>query len=117
MVRPSTWKGHLRFAAEKVDEDEKKKKETIKRLFGAETEDETALKGRLYFFPTFFEDEAEKDVITPLDRKTRTPVKGKAPISLEVMKPGSKGEFYPLYAPYPKGKDFKEEQVEEDVSC
>ena len=115
MVRPSTWKGHLRFAAEKVELEEIDKKKIIKRLFGSETGDENSLKGRLYFLPTFFENDAEKDVITPLDRRTRTPVKNKAPISLEVMKPGSKGEFYILYVPYPKGKDFKEEQIKEDL--
>jgi CRISPR-associated protein Cmr2 len=115
MVRPSTWKGHLRFAAERVEWSEDKKKEIIRRLFGAEPEEEIALKGRLYFFPTFFENEVERDVITPLNRETRTPVKNKAPITLEVMKPCKKGEFYLLYVPYPRGKNFEEKQVEEDL--
>ncbi len=121
MVRPSTWKGHLRFAAEMIERKKEGNKKIIKRLFGSESKDksefkdEEALKGRLYFFPTFFKDEAKRDVITPLDRKTRTPVKGKAPIPLEVMKPNSKGDFYLLYIPYPKGKDFKEGQIEEDL--
>ncbi len=86
----------LRFAAGKLELNEKEKKKIVKRLFGSECEDEKALKGKLYFFPTFFEDEAGKDVITPFDRKTRTPVKGKAPIPIEIMT-------------YPKGEDFKEE--------
>jgi len=111
MVRPSTWKGHLRFAAGKVEGCENKKK-IIRRLFGSESGDDNPLKGRLYFFPTFFEEEAQRDVITPLKRDTRTPARG--PISLEVMKPNKKGEFYLLYIPYPKGKDFKEE-IEEDL--
>ena len=111
MVRPSTWKGHLRFAAEKVEEDGKEK--IIERLFGSESGEEVALKGRLYFFPTFFKDDAKKDVITPLRRDTRTPARG--PISMEVMKSGSKGDFYLLYIPYPKGKNFKREQIEEDL--
>jgi CRISPR-associated protein Cmr2 len=115
MVRPSTWKGHLRFAAEKVELEEKGKKKIIKRLFGSESGEDEALKGRLYFFPTFFEEEAEKDIITPLDRKTRTPVKGKAPIPLEVMKPRKEGEFYLLYVPYPKEKNFTEDQIKEDL--
>lgn len=115
MVRPSTWKGHLRFATEKAEWEEMDKKKIIKRLFGSESGEDKALKGRLYFFPTFFEEEAEKDVITPLDRKTRTPVKGRSPIPIEIMKPGSKGEFYLLYVPYPKGKDFKEDQIKEDL--
>jgi len=113
MVRPSTWKGHLRFAADRVEWKEGEKKETIKRLFGAESKDEKVLKGRLYFFPTFFKDEAERDVITPLKRDTRTPARG--PINLEVMKPDSKGEFYLLYVPYPRGKDFREGQIKEDL--
>jgi len=119
MVRPSTWKGHLRFAAGRVDEingkklDERTRSEIVRRLFGSESDDENALKGRLYFFPTFFEEEAGRDVITPLKRDTRTPARG--PISLEVMKAKSKGEFYLLYIPYPKGENFKEEQIEEDL--
>ena len=115
MVRPSTWKGHLRFSAEKVEYDEEKKKRIIKRLFGSESGEDVALRGRLYFFPTFFKSDAEKDVITPLRRDTRTPVKGRSPIPIEVVKPGSKGEFYLLYVPYPKGRDFKEEQIKEDL--
>lgn len=113
MVRPSTWKGHLRFAAEKVELEEHKKKEIIRRLFGSEPESEDTLRGRLYFFPTFFKDEAERDVITPLKRGTRTPARG--PISIEVMKPGKEGEFYLLYLPYPKGNNFEENQIIEDL--
>ncbi|HAW49439.1 TPA: hypothetical protein DCX16_00580 [bacterium] len=113
MVRPSTWKGHLRFSAEKVNKyDDKKKREIIRRLFGSEAGEENALKGILYFFPTFFEKDAEKDVITPLNRKTRTPVGGKSPINLEVMKPEQKGDFYLLYFPYPKGE---ESEIKEDL--
>ena len=119
MVRPSTWKGHLRFAAGRVDEingkklDERTRREIVRRLFGSESDDENALKGRLYFFPTFFEEEAGGDVITPLKRDTRTPARG--PISLEVMKSGARGDFHLLYIPHPRGKDFKEEEVEEDL--
>ncbi len=114
MVKPSTWKGHLRFAAEKIDWEKEEKERIIKRLFGSEPgEKENPLKGRLYFFPTFFEDGAYRDVITPLKRDTRTPARG--PINLEVMKPGKNGDFYLLYVPYPKGKDFKEEDIDEDL--
>ncbi|MCD6398989.1 MAG: hypothetical protein J7L08_03645 [Candidatus Aenigmarchaeota archaeon] len=112
MVRPSTWKGHLRFASRMVEWDKGNKEKIIRGLFGNESE-EDALRGRLYFFPTFFEEEAGRDVITPLKRDTRTPARG--PISLEVMKPGSKGNFYLLYVPYSQGKNFKEEEVEEDL--
>ncbi|GCC10711.1 hypothetical protein IPdc08_00744 [archaeon] len=54
MVRPSTWKGHLRFAAGKVDMDEEDRRKIIRRLFGSKSGDGNTLKGRLYFFPTFF---------------------------------------------------------------
>lgn len=113
MVRSSTWKGHLRFATEKVEWKNEEKEKIIKRLFGSKPEENEALRGRLYFFPTFFESEAGRDVITPLKRDTRTPANG--PISIEVMKPNSKGEFYLLYVPYPKGKDFKKEHIKEDL--
>jgi len=114
MVRPSTWKGHLRFAAERVEwEKEEDKKKIIQRLFGSESGEEKSLKGRIYFFPTFFEEEAKRDVITPLKRDTRTPVSG--PISIEIMKSKAEGEFYLLYIPYPKEKDLREEEVKEDL--
>lgn len=115
MVRPSTWKGHLRFAAERVEFDNEKIREIIRRrLFGSKSGDENVLKGRLYFFPTFFKKEAEREVITPLKRDTRTPTK-RGPIPLEVMKPGKNGEFHLLYIPYPREKGFKEEDVKEDL--
>ncbi len=114
MVKPTTWKGHLRFAAERVEWEKEEKKIIIKRLFGSEPEEkDNPLKGRLYFFPTFFNEDAEKDVITPLKRDTRTPARG--PINLEVIKPGKNGDFYLLYIPYPKGADFKEEDVNKDL--
>jgi len=113
MVRPSTWKGHLRFAARMLKWDKGNKDKIIRRLFGNESGDDNALKGRLYFFPTFFEGKPERDVITPLRRDTRTPARG--PISIEVMKREAKGEFYLLYIPYPKGKEFKEEEIKEDL--
>ncbi|HOB77374.1 MAG TPA: RAMP superfamily CRISPR-associated protein [Bacteroidales bacterium] len=116
MMKPTTWKGHLRFAANKVEwQNEQEKKIIIKRLFGSEPEEkDNPLKGRLYFFPTFFNEDAEKDVITPLKRDTRTPTK-RGPISLEVMKPGKKGDFHLLYFPYPRGDEFKEEEIKKDL--
>ncbi len=114
MVRPSVWKGHLRFSAERVGwKEEEEKKLIIKRLFGSEDEKDETLKGRLYFFPTFFNEEAEKYVITPLQRATRTPKRG--PISLEVMKPGKSGDFYLLYIPYPRDANFKEDEIRKDL--
>lgn len=122
IVKPSTWKGHLRFAASKVENypdgeklDIEEKKKIIKRLFGSEPgEKENQLRGRLHFFPTFFNKEkSDREVITPLKRDTRTPARG--PINLEVVKPNSKGEFYLLYIPYPRGEDFNEQDVDKDL--
>ncbi|MDD3806958.1 MAG: RAMP superfamily CRISPR-associated protein [Candidatus Marinimicrobia bacterium] len=55
MVKPTTWKGHLRFAANKVEwQNEQEKKRIIKRLFGSEPEEkDNPLKGRLTFFLHF----------------------------------------------------------------
>ncbi len=109
MVRPSTWKGNLRFAATKLMGP---KNPIIIRLFGSNPDSEGTIKGRLYFFPTFFKDGAENDVITPLKRETRTPARG--PIPLEVMKPGTQGDFYLLYVPYPGNENFGDE-IKEDL--
>lgn len=113
MVRPSTWKGHLRFAAEEVDSYDDKKNEIKRRLFGSEPDKKNALKGRLYFFPTFFTDKAGRDVITPLKRDTRTPARG--PILLEFMKPDKKAEFYLLYFPYPKDNNLERDEIKDDL--
>ncbi|GAB6274275.1 MAG: RAMP superfamily CRISPR-associated protein [Peptococcaceae bacterium] len=114
MVKPSTWKGHLRFAAERVERDDGAEKEkTIRRLFGSETAESEALRGRLYFFPTFFEELSEKDVITPLERSSRTPRRG--PIELEIIGADKKGVLQLLYFPYPKGSYYTDKEVEEDL--
>lgn len=114
MVKPTTWKGHLRFAAERVEWNNKEEKEQIiKRLFGSEPEEKETLKGRLYFFPTFFQKNSEKDVITPLKRETRTPARG--PIFLEVIKKERQGEFCLLYFPYPRDKNYSQTQVYQDL--
>ncbi len=53
--------------------------------------------GRLFFYPTFFE-EISLDVITPLSRETRTPVKG--PIYFETVPERAEGVFRLLYYPF-----------------
>jgi len=113
MVRPSSWKGHLRFAAEKVEVETEKRNGIISRLFGSEPNTEDLIKGRLYFFPTFFKDNPENDIITPLDRERRIPARG--PINLEIIKPNKDAEFYILYFPYPKNNEFNEKEVKEDL--
>lgn len=110
MIAPSTLKGNLRFAAREIND---KNKDKIDRLFGPESDsDEATRKGRLYFYPTFFTG-SEKDVITPLSRETRTPVRG--PIDIEVVPAGETGDFYLLYFPYPKGKDWSQKEILEDL--
>lgn len=111
MAAPSIWKGNLRFAARELREDNKDK---INRLFGPEpNSDEDARKGRLYFYPTFFTGKTEKEVITPLNRENRTPVRG--PIDLEVIPAGETGDFHLLYFPYPKGENWRPKEVFEDL--
>ncbi|WP_457557365.1 RAMP superfamily CRISPR-associated protein [Candidatus Harpocratesius sp.] len=116
IIKPSTWKGHLRFAAERVNwEDNEKKKEIINRLFGSKYKDESGTSsfiGRIYFFPTFFKEEPKNYVITPIKRDTRTPESG--PIFLEVIKSGINGSFFLLYYPYPKKKNENQSIVNND---
>lgn len=114
MVRPSTWKGHLRFAAERVAKQPvEDRNKIIRRLFG-ETKTASQLKGRLYFFPTFFQRTTNRYVLTPLDRETRTPVPKRSPINLEVIAPrNATGTFSLLYFPYPK--EEKNTPIETDL--
>lgn len=117
MVRPSTWKGALRFASEGINfEDKDKKDEIIERLFGNDKNDnENQKRGRLTFYPTFF-DRISLEVITPLDRETKTPSLG--PIYFETVPENAEGELRILYYPYDLiavGEFGKiEKEVEED---
>ncbi len=53
-------------------------------------------KGRLTFFPTFF-DRLGLEIINPHDRETRA---GKVPVYLESVPSGAKGSFKLLYVPF-----------------
>ena len=178
MVRATTWKGALRFAALKVFEDwvyeklnkSKLDKETVFRerarivkLFGNEkdsqeeylgklcllaiggelpageklkeeiekfnkefekwlidekiiSKDVPSRSGRLFFYPTFF-DRISLDVITPLSRETKTPVRG--PIYFEIVPENTKGIFRLFYYPFDlvaKGEfDKIKNEVKEDL--
>ena len=178
MVRSTTWKGALRFAALKVFEDwvyeklnkSKLDKETVFRerarivkLFGNEkdsqeeylgklcllaiegelpagkklkeeiekfneefekwligekiiSKDVPSRSGRLFFYPTFF-DRISLDVITPLSRETKTPVRG--PIYFETVPERSKGTFRLLYYPFDliaRGElDKIDDEIEDDM--
>jgi CRISPR-associated protein Cmr2 len=93
MVRPSTWKGHLAFAARLAGSERRE------RLFGSPPGEDVAQSGRLHFFPTFFPGKLTREVITPLSRETRTPARG--PIDFEVVAAESSGCFHLLYVPRP----------------
>lgn len=115
-IRASSWKGNLRWAFGKANElqvyDER-----ILRMFGnkkGEEAPENLRKGRLYVYPTFF-DQISLDIINPHDRITKT---GKNPITLEVVPRGRRGYLHLLYVPFDKiGEDDKEikEEIETDL--
>lgn len=111
LVKPTTWKGHLRFAAERLSGIDKEM--IVLRLFGSSRDDEGQA-GRLHFFPTFFTGNTGKEVITPLSRDTRTP-SDRAPITVEVVPVGSEGTFCLLYVPWPKGSNWEPVQVVQDL--
>jgi len=113
IVKPTTWKGHLRFAAKK----EGIEKNIVYRLFGPNDEngkeEEFKWIGRLRFYPTFFTGSVEQEVVTPLSRDTRTPARG--PIGIEVVPAGSTGTFHLLYLPWPRGNGWSQIQIAEDL--
>jgi len=160
MVRATTWKGALRFAAIKVFEEEfdksdwKEKRALLIRLFGNEKDalenylnkfianklgkDTNHVKeefekylmekgyvskeipsrsGRLFFYPTFFE-EISLDVITPLSRETKTPVR--SPIYFETVPESAKSVFSLFYYPFDltaRGELGRiEREIEEDLN-
>lgn len=115
-IRASSWKGNLRWAFREVNgfhEDD----DRILRIFGNKKREEISenlRKGRLYVYPTFF-DQISLDIINPHDRITKT---GKNPITLEVVPRGRRGYLHLLYVPFDKiGEDDKEikEEIETDL--
>jgi CRISPR/Cas system CSM-associated protein Csm3 (group 7 of RAMP superfamily) len=115
-IRASSWKGNLRWAfgkANELHEDD----ERILRVFGnkkGEEASENLRKGRLYIYPTFF-DQISLDIINPHDRTTKT---GKNPITLEVVPKGRRGDLHLLYVPFDKiGEDEREikKEIETDL--
>ena len=111
VVKPTTWKGHLSFAA--MGEGLAPAIRT--RLFGISRGTETGLAGRLHFFTTFFLGEPRREVVTPLWRDTRTPARG--PLAFEVIADGRTGTFNLLYVPRPKGPKWSVRQVSEDLEA
>ncbi|MFZ3252988.1 MAG: RAMP superfamily CRISPR-associated protein [Syntrophales bacterium] len=112
MVSASTWKGNLRWTARQIGG---LNTEEIIRLFGNEKREEREFRrGRLNFFPTFF-DRIGLEVINPHDRKTKA---GIQPIYIESVPEGGSGTFTLLYVPFDlMGKQENEvkEQVKKDM--
>jgi CRISPR/Cas system CMR subunit Cmr6 (Cas7 group RAMP superfamily) len=101
----SSWKGNMLWTARKLVEldelltaDQKiNKLWKLVNLFGHEREEKENLrKGRLHFYPTFF-DKIGLEIINPHDRKIKS---GKNPIPIETVPAGAKGEFSLLYLPF-----------------
>lgn len=96
-VAPSSWKGSLRSALWQLGY--KEENEQIQRTFGNEraSEDEAKFrKGRLHFYPTFF-NKKSLEVINPHDREKRV---GSFPIYFESVRVDAEGTFSLLYIPF-----------------
>jgi CRISPR-associated protein Cmr2 len=98
MVRPTTWKGRLRFSAAQQSQDH----QLIKHLFGPLKESVESLEGRLHFYPTFFPSAAKgqkyagTEVLNPHSRLTRRGRK-EGPVTLQCVNPGAIGILCLLY--------------------
>ena len=103
-IRSTTWKGALRRVVEDITP------EIVERLFGNEKEGEKSRQGRLFFYSTVL-DRIRLDVITPLDRVKKAPVRG--PILLEVAPEGSEGEFKLIYFPFDLTEKLSSEKEED----
>lgn len=86
-VRPTTWKGRLRFAARQAGADP----ELIHHLFGNEKNEPSVFQeGRLHFYPTFFKPaenavvQEVDEVINPHGRASRM---GTVPVKLGAVSP------------------------------
>ena len=90
------------------------KKEAFEQVMRNSFNREGLRKGRLYFYPTFF-DRIGLEVINPHGRKTRA---GTIPIYIESVPIDATGTFSLLYVPFDlMGKSFEQikEQVSEDI--
>ena len=104
-VAATQWKGALRMAVRQENGWDNNNADLL-RLFGsANDNDGTGNNGRLYFYPTFF-DQLSLEVINPHDRKTGA---GSQPILMESVPSGTTGAFTLLYTPLDRiGKDEAE---------
>jgi len=105
-IRASSWKGNLRWVTRKISEKDKKNTRIERQLFGNEKTEENKFKrGRLQFYPTFF-NRIGLDIINPHNRETKA---GTVPIYFEMAPEKAefsentektKGEFSLLYVPF-----------------
>lgn len=107
-VAPSSWKGSLRSALTRIDDNYNSENLEIQRIFGnkkQEERQEMLRAGRLKFFPTFFS-KTDLEIINPHDRERKV---GINPILMESVPEGTSGIFSLLYVPYYMvGKDENE---------
>lgn len=107
-VAPSSWKGSLRAALARLDDNYNSENLDVQRIFGnnrREERQEMLRAGRLYFFPTFFS-KIDLEIINPHDRDRKV---GINPILMECVPEGTSGIFNILYIPYDLiGKDENE---------
>ena len=95
-IRASSWKGNLRWVTRKIFNDIIDDKKEIQLFGNKKTEEIKFKRGRLQFYPTFF-DRIGLDIINPHDRKTKA---GTVPIYFEIVPEKTQGEFSLLYVPF-----------------
>jgi len=113
MVAATSWKGALRAALWQLGYREDH--EVTIRLFGNPRGHDEHQAGRLYFFPTFF-DQIGLEVINPHNRQTGVGERG--PILMECVPTGTKGDLTLLYVPFgPMGQseEGRRREVAEDL--
>jgi len=93
MVASTGWKGALRAA---MRQDDLAAPEDEVRLFGQTKGEEGGARGRLHFFPSYFQAEVHLEVLNPHPRESGA---GSLPIPMEVVPPGAESEFWLLYVP------------------
>jgi len=113
MVASTSWKGALRATLWQLDY--KEDKQVTIRLLGNPRGSDEHQAGRLYFYPTFF-DQVGFEVINPHSRKTGVGERG--PILIECVPQGAKGELFLLYVPFgplEQSEDERRAQVAQDL--
>jgi hypothetical protein len=115
MIRATGWKGTLRETSERLSRDWPA---LVDNLFGTAADDMDeggGQKGRLVFYPTFF-DAMDLEVINPHSRRTKA---GTVPIPMEIVPPGATGYFTLAYVPFNLlglAKDAARQQVAADLT-